>query len=153
MQRDKASVSKRFSSNDMHRGSRTMRRAILALAAGAACEMMFSPTAHAQTYTWITQTGTSNWSTGSNWAGSVAPSSGSTTVIDFFDPANTLGPAGGTKVEGDVDPGLNGNPFNLNVLNLNGTTTSSGGTATVTIGGTNELEFTGSNAQINMNAL
>ncbi|MGA2442547.1 MAG: hypothetical protein ABSH08_16460, partial [Tepidisphaeraceae bacterium] len=128
-----------------------MKRALLALAAGAACEMMFSQAAHGQTSTWTTTSGTSNWSTPGNWVGGV-PTSGATTVVDFFDPANTLGPAGGTTVEGDVDAGLSADPFNLEQLNLNGTTTGSG-TGTVTIGGANELEFTGTAAQINMNAL
>jgi hypothetical protein len=152
MHRDQASVSKRLSNNNLQHRKLAVKRALLAVAAGAACEMMFSPAAHGQTFTWITESGTSNWSTAANWAGVAAPTSGSTTVIDFFDTANTLGPAGGTTVEGDVDAGLNANPFNLNVLNLNGTTTGSG-TGTVTIGGANELEFAGTAAQINMNAL
>ncbi|MGD0389967.1 MAG: hypothetical protein ABSC42_13545, partial [Tepidisphaeraceae bacterium] len=153
MQRDQASVSKRISSNNIQHGKLVVKRAILALAAGAACEMMFSPAAHGATSTWITESGTTNWSASStNWVGGI-PTSGSTTVVDIFDTANTLGPAGGVSVEADVDSGLSADPFLLNQLNLNGTTTTNAGTGTITIGGSNELELTGSSAQINMNAL
>jgi autotransporter-associated beta strand protein len=153
MYRDRISVSKRNYNNNLRSGKRAMKRTLLALAAGTVCEMLVSHSAQGATYEWTTESGTNSWSVGSNWLGGTAPTSGSSTVIDIFDPANTLGPAGGTNVVSNVDSGLTpSSDFNIATLNLDGTTTSSGGTATVTIGGTNELEFAGSAAQINMNA-
>jgi autotransporter-associated beta strand protein len=148
MNRKQVAVSNRLQSNTLRHGRRAARTAFVSLAAGAACQALFASAVHGQTFTWTQATGTSNWSTAANWAGGVAPTSSTTTTLDFFDPSNTTGPASGTTVEGDNDIA---NPFLVNVLNLNGETTTAGPGAIVNIGG-NPIQMDGTNAQINFNA-
>jgi hypothetical protein len=132
-----------------------MRRAVLSLACMAAVSMA-SDAALAQTWIGTTASGNSAWSDPANWQGGTVPVSGSSTVLNFY--ADTLsGPGAGTTVTSYQDLA---DPFNLNVLNLRGTTTGGPGVeGVVTITNrptdspadyTKALVFSGTNNQINV---
>jgi hypothetical protein len=108
-----------------------------------------TPIANAATYTYTpTNTATESWSDGANW--SAVPVSAADTILTFMGTNSTVLPNSTANFNNnDV-----ANPFNLNVLNLQGTGPASGA-GYVTIGGT-ALQFVNngsSNPVMNLNAL
>ena len=107
------------------------------------------PNAKAATYTYTpTNSATETWASGANW--SAAPASASDTILTFMGVNSKVLPNSTANFNNnDV-----ANPFNLNVLNLQGTGPASGA-GNITIGGT-ALRFVnnGSNNPVmNLNAL
>ncbi|MEY3896689.1 MAG: hypothetical protein RLZZ214_2209, partial [Verrucomicrobiota bacterium] len=120
------------------------------LALVTVCALGFTGLASAQTWT-NTATGTSTWSTGTNWDTSpTAPVSGTTTAVRFFaDNTTVLG--GGVAITATQDIA---NPFTLNSLALNGTGPVSGGAASVLLpnSATTGIVFGGTTPVLNFNA-
>jgi fibronectin-binding autotransporter adhesin len=107
------------------------------------------PNAQAATYTYTpTNSATESWSSGANW--SAVPASASDTILTFMGANSTVLPnSTANSNNNDV-----ANPFNLNVLNLQGTGPASGA-GNVTIGGT-ALRFVNNGSStpvMNLNAL
>jgi autotransporter-associated beta strand protein len=103
-------------------------------------------TSHAQTWT-NTTTGTSNWSTGTNWDTTVAPVSGTTTAVQFFATPGTVIPAASAIVASqDI-----ATPMILNSLVVNGTGPGSGTAPSLTISG-GAIQFGGTSPALNVNA-
>ncbi|PTX96008.1 hypothetical protein DB345_09405 [Spartobacteria bacterium LR76] len=109
--------------------------ASLVMASGAA-------SAFAADGTWspYTTSGTLNWNTSGNWVGSTLPTSGSTTVVNF---TPSVGVSQTFTSNNDV-PGT----FELNKLNLSGSSSSTSTARTITITG-NPLILSGLSAAIN----
>ena len=100
------------------------------------CALIFMAASHAAFagWTWTGNGGNVNWSTGTNWSGGLAPTSGSTTDLTFAGSTNT----------GSAAVPLNqniGNPFQLNSL------TFASGSGSFFLGG-NPLAFTGTSNTI-----
>lgn len=109
--------------------------ASLVMASGAA-------SAFAADGTWspYTTSGTLNWNTSGNWVGSTLPTSGSTTVVNFT-------PSVGVSQTFTSNNDLPGT-FELNKLNLSGSSSSTSTARTITITG-NPLILSGLSAAIN----
>lgn len=92
--------------------------------------------------TWspYTTSGTLNWNTSGNWVGSTLPTSGSTTVVNFT-------PSVGVSQTFTSNNDLPGT-FELNKLNLSGSSSSTSTARTITITG-NPLILSGLSAAIN----
>ena len=103
-------------------------------------------TAGAQTWT-NTASGTSPWSTVTNWdTNPTAPVSSTTTAIQFFATPGTVVPAANAIVANqDI-----ATPFLLNSLVVNGTGPATGTTPSLTING-GTLQFSGTSPSININ--
>lgn len=119
--------------------SAAARRLLVAIAALPA----LATGASAQTWT-NNATGNTTWSTSSNWDTS-APTSGNTTVVNFYVSGTTLGTGGNVTAFNDLSP----NPLVVNQLNFFGTGPATGGT-TLNLNG-NGIAFDGTNAQLNVN--
>ena len=102
--------------------------------------------ANAQTWT-NTTTGTSNWSTATNWdTDPTPPASGTTTAIQFFATPGTAIPAASAIVANqDIVT-----PFVLNSLVVNGTGPGGGTAPSLTISG-GTLQFDGASPSISLN--
>ncbi len=103
--------------------------------------------AHAQTWT-NTTTGTSNWSTATNWdTNPTAPVSVSTTAVRFFATPGTIIPAASAVVANqDI-----ATPMILNSLTVNGTGPAAGTAPSLTISG-GAISFAGVSPALNINA-
>ena len=114
------------------------------------CALGSAGFASAQTWT-NTTTGTSSWSTGTNWDTTpVAPVSGTTTAVKFF-ADNTTVLSGGVAIVATQNIA---NPFTLNSLALNGSGPASGGAASVLLpnSATTGIVFGGTTPVLNFNA-
>ena len=100
----------------------------------------------AQTWT-NTTTGTSTWSTGTNWDTTTAPVSGSTTAVKFFATPGTVIPAASAVVASqDI-----GTPMIVNSLTVNGLGPGAGAGPSLTISG-GAIQFAGASPALNINA-
>src|SRR5436309_2847025 len=98
--------------------------------------LLLTATAHAPAqFTWSNPAG-GNWSVGSNWLDSTAPTPGATTNLTFGTPATQS-----ATYTAANDIGATGTLFDLNALTVNNTT------GTVTLAG-NPLNFLGSNPTV-----
>lgn len=97
---------------------------------------------------WTSTTGTSNWSTATNWSTDpVAPASGSTTAVQFFATPGTVIPAASVIVANqDI-----ATPMILNSLTVNGSGPGSGAIPSLTISG-GAIQFGGTSPVLNVNA-
>lgn len=104
--------------------------------------------ASAQAQTWNTTTsGSQDWSVAGNWSSDPsAPSSGTTTAIQFFAAPGTVIPAASAIVANQNIA----TPFILNSLVVNGTGPASGVVPSLTING-GGLQFDGTNPSIQLN--
>ena len=99
--------------------------------------------------TWINSTtGTSNWSTASNWdTDPTAPVSGPTTAVQFFATPGTVIPAASAIVANqDI-----ATPMILNSLTVNGTGPSTGAAPSTSISG-GTIQFAGTSPSLNVSA-
>ena len=110
------------------------------------CALGSAGFANAQTWT-NTTTGTSNWSTVTNWnTDPLAPVSGTTTAVQFFATPGTVIPAASAIVANqDI-----ATPMILNSLVVNGTGPAAGTAPSLTISG-GTLQFDGTAPSINLN--
>lgn len=96
--------------------------------------------------TWTNTTGTSNWSTGTNWS-PAAPTSGSTTAVKFFATPGTVIPAA-SAITANQDIAT---PMVVNSLTVNGTGPNSGTVPSLTLSG-GTIQFAGTSPALNVTA-
>ena len=105
-----------------------------------------APTAHAQVWTGTTTGGTSAWSSSANWLGSIVPTSGTGTTLQFF--TDTTTPLSSGTITANNDLGA----FTLGSLVLNGLSPATAATTTVRLTG-GSLTFDGPSPTIVLNGI
>ena len=110
------------------------------------CALGCAGSSQAETWT-NTTTGTSTWSTGSNWDTLAAPASATNTAITFFATPSTVIPAASVIVANqDI-----ATPIIVNSLTINGSGPGSGAVPSLTVSG-GAIQFDGTTPSLNVNA-